>query len=562
MGLNITLSLSGARSVGSGFTPAPAVSNLQDLNSTTSYVAITSGAAWGDSITRNNQSNDMLGFGVGYSGIAALSYSPSGADDVIEHDRWPTEVGDLVTNFANEGVPGETSTQITTRMQAGSASNVDFVSFGTNDGVNTVAKQQTVYDNVDAIATAGFPKASTVFMPYVAGGGISASSYGLMAYARAQGFEWFDWNTAAVKSAHGMEADTVDLSVNMVQAAQVRAFMSTLTAIGGLDTTHPGSAWSRALSPELAAMAQAIANPSTSPPYMRMQFMPVDWSVSEGTVIGTLDTLGTVENTAINNALGNAGLITLNGTQVLRGSAAAPSASWVDHFIEVQNGNGSFLQRLSFGDSTGRTAWKQAFPVLNHYLTGYGTTAGTISVVGTQATSATSRFMLVGGVEVQVRPNGDLWFKGPFSSNVIYGGSVGDNQHWMMTWSGSTCYTVLDETYTDRSGIFTGLTDGINGPLSMFGAVSGNPSGVVDSSFECEHIYISDSYHGPGSDLSPIWDSAGEASNITGASDVLSGDTPAYSMRGGPGNFAALNYGDAGAPGFYPHWNAANARLH
>lgn len=540
----------------STYTPLPSAANLQDLNDTTTYAVVSSGAAWGDSITANLQSATMLASGAAYSDYTVLNYAPSGADNVISHGPWPQEIAGLVGSFTNEGLGGQTSSEILTRMQSGSPADVDVVSFGTNDSVNSVAKQQTLYDNIDAVAAAGFPVGTTVFMPYKGGGDQSASSYGAMAYARAQGFQWFDWNTALLKSAHQMESDSPDIPVAWLEGRTTNAFMSSPNPTGALDTTHPGSAFSRAVSTELAAMVGAVGG-ADSPPYMRMQNMAVDWDVSEGTVIGTLDTIGTVSNTAVNNALNNGNLITLNGTQVLRGSAAAPSASWVDLFIEVQNAHGSFLQRLSLGRSTGGTLFGLSYPVLEHYLTGYAANSGTISISGNHLTSATSRFIKVGAIEIQCRTNGDFWFKNITSSVLIFGGNVGDDQHVMITWDATHLYSVIGTSYTDRTAIRNAGDITTNGDLRLFGATSGTPSLALDGTFRTDHIYISDQYHGPGSDLSPIWD--GTASAITGTGSVLLGDTPAYSCAGGPGRFATTNWGDAGAPGYYPHWDASNA---
>ncbi len=534
--------------------PLTKIDNLEDLNSVSSYGIVTSGAAWGDSITLNNHSNVMLASGALFSEFINLDYAPSGSYDIISHGDWPTEIASLVGTFSNEGAGGETSSQILSRMISAGPSDVDVVSWGTNDGTST-AQQETIYSNIDAVLSNGFDPDTTIFMPSKAGGLVTANSYGRMAYARNKGFQWFDWNTALVKQAHRMDSASTDLPTTLQQGDLTRAFMSSPNPNGPVDINHPGSAFSEAVSKELASMVSAIAGAS-SPPYMRMQVMSVDWSVPEGTIIGTLDTIGAVTHSFINNDFGNSNLITLSGTNVLRGSAPAPAHSWVDFFIEVRNSHGSFVQRLSLGRSTGLTKFGKAFPVVQNYLTGLSADTGTISIVGKQNTSTTSRFISIGSTEIQIRNNGDLWFKNPFSSNVIFGGNTGDHQHWMMTWSGSTCYTVLGTTYTDRSSIFNGAT--LNGAMSLFGATSGTTAAVTDDTFEVEHIFISDSYHGPGTDLSPIFD--GTQSSITGPSDHL-GTVPVYSMRGGPGNFASKNYGNSGVPGVFPFWDAANAKL-
>jgi hypothetical protein len=540
---------------GGGPTFLPQIDTMQGLMGSTSYVAL-SGSAWGDSITANAQANTMLASGAGYSEYVNLAYTPT--DDVIRHGDWPGEVETLTGGtFANEGGGGQTSAQIVTRMEAAGPGGVDVVSWGTNDlgaGGGAVAIQQGIQASVDRAAAAGFDTATTLFMPFDANGPTGAS-YGSLDYARSLGFHGYNWHCGMLKLAHRMSAESAvaTLPTEWIEGAAPAAFMSSPTPTGGLDTTHPGSAFSEAQSAEIAAICTAMAGGA---PYMHMQTMAVDWSVPAGTLIGQLDTIGTITASNVNNDFGNTGAITLSGRNVYRGAGAAPTGDWAEFFIEVHNAQGSNVNRLMLGLATGGTTFRPCTPVLQSFIAG-NSTAGTISIVVSKISSATSRFMKVGNCEIQLRTNGQLMFSGPFSSNLLFGTNVTTKQHFMVTWDASNCYTVLGTTYTDRAGIYTG--GNVNGALQLFGATSGTPALVTDRTARIEHIYVSDQYHGPGSDLSPIWD--GTDSAITGPGSVLSGDTPHYSMRGGPGKFASENYGSLGRLCMWPDWDAANARL-
>lgn len=525
---------------------------LDALLGSTAYAALF-GAAWGDSITANAQANVMLASGAGYSQFINLVYTP--ANDTIAHGDWPGEVEALAGGtFTNEGQGGETSSQIVTRMEAVTPPSVNVVSWGTNDG-GGIAVQQTMEANVDRAVTKGYPLGATLFMPFKVSGP-TGQSYGICDYARRVGFKTYNWHTGMLKLAHRMNAESAvaTLPTDWIEGAAPAAFMSSPTPAGGLDVTHPGSAFSEAHSLEIAAIVSAM---SGGAPYMQMQTMAVDWSVPAGTLIGTLDTIGTVTASHVNNDFGNTGAITVSGANVYRGSGAAPSGDWAEFFIELRNAQGSNVNRLMLGVATGGTTFRPCVPVIQSFIAG-SSTSGTISVAVAKVFSATSRFMKVGNVEIQARTNGQLLFSGPFSSSITFGANVSTNQHFMLTWDATSAYTVLGTTYTDRTGLYS-ANGNVNGALQLFGATTGTPALVSDRSARVEHIYISEQFFGPGSDLSPIWDGANSA--ITGPSSVLSGDAPLYSMRGGPGKFASENYGSLGKLNMWPDWDAANARL-
>lgn len=526
---------------------------LYALLGSTAYTAL-SGAAWGDSITANNQANVMLASGAGYSEFVNLLYTP--ANDTISHGNWPGEVATLTGGtFTNRGAGGETSDQITTRMEAIAAAGVNVVSFGTNDAAGgSVATQLNMEANIDRIAAHGYGLGSTLIQTFQAKTP-SGSSYGIADYARRAGFHSYNWHTGMLKLAHRMnaEAAVATLPADWIAGSAPVAFMSSPTTTGPADNIHPGSAFSEAHSQEIAAICSAM---SGGAPFMHMQTMAVDWSVPAGTLIGTLDTIGTVTSSFINNDFGNTGAITVSGANVYRGSGSAPSGDWAEFFIEVKNAQGSTVNRLMLGVATGGTTFRPCAPVIQSYIAG-SSTEGTISLVLAKITSATSRFMKVGNCEIQIRTNGQVLFSGPTSSTITIGANVTSDQHFMITWDASNCYTVLGTTYTDRTSIYTG--GNINGSLMLFGATSGTTALVSDRTARIAHIYVSDKYHGPSSDLSPIWDGTGSA--ITGPGSVLAGDAPHYSMAGGPGKFASENYGSLGKLNMWPDWDAANARL-
>ncbi|EBA18414.1 hypothetical protein RSK20926_11864 [Roseobacter sp. SK209-2-6] len=556
LGLGVTSAhLAGLIAQGGGSVPLPQINNLWDLQPT-KYGTLASGAAWGDSITKNNHSNTMLANGIPYSGLTELNYAPPGDLDIIAHGDWPGEVQKLVGGLSNEGEPGETSSQIRARMEAGSPSAVDVVSWGTNDGAPSVARQQVLLDNLIALEAAGYSKDRTVVTHYNVGG--SASSDGFVASARKLGYPVFSWPDAMLKEAHFLAPHSSDLPEKWIEGLRVNAFGSKPgnESWHQFDPIHPGSLFSKAISRELAAYLAALAG-NDAAPHMPPQNMAVDWSVPEGAVIGSLEVLGTVEETFVNNDQGNAEAITLDGTTVRRGPGAAPSGKWADFFIEVRNQHGSGSNRLSLGEATGATRFGEAQPSLRHYFPSLSD-KGTISIVGRPIASADSRYLYIGDWAIQIRPGGDLWFKGPFSSNVIFGGNVGELQHWMVTWDGNTCYTVLGDVYTERTADFNGAT--VGGALELFGAKANDPAQlIVPDAFDTHHIYVSDQYFGPGTDLTPIWTGAG--SGINGPGDKLAGDSPLYSCAGGPGRFATVNWGSEGVPGYRPHWDAASAVL-
>ncbi|MBC7282584.1 hypothetical protein [Hoeflea sp.] len=526
---------------------------LYALLGSTAYAAI-SGAAWGDSITANNQANVMRDSGAGYSEYVNLAYTP--AVDTISHGNWPGEVAALTGGtFVNEGAGGQTSDQITARMEAVAASGVNVVSFGTNDASGgSVATQLNLQANVDRVAAHGYGLGTTLFTTFQAktpGG----SSYGIADYARRAGFKSYNWHTGMLKLAHRMHAETAvaSLPTSWIEGSAPPAFMSSPTPTGSVDNIHPGSAFSEAHSQEIAAIATAM---SGGAPYLQMQTMAVDWSVPAGTLIGTLDTIGTVSGSAVNNDFGNVGAITVSGANVYRGAGAAPSGDWAEFFIEVRNAQGSNVNRLMLGLASGGTTFRPCAPVIQSFIAG-SSTEGTISIVVAKITSANSRFVKVGNCEIQLLTSGQVRFGGPLSSPVASGANVTSYQHFMITWNATSCYTVLGTTYTDRTGTYTG--GNINGSLLLFGATTGTTALVSDRTARVGHVYVSDRYFGPGSDISPIWDGANSA--ISGPADVLAGDAPLYSMAGGPGKFASENYGSLGKLNMWPDWDATNARL-
>ena len=287
------------------------------------------------------------------------------------------------------------------------------------------------------------------------------------------------------------------------------------------------------------------------------------------TLIGTLDIVGSGYQTFINNDFGNTDAIKLNGNQVLRGSGAAPAGRWADFYIEAKNANGSKINRLQLGDATGGTKFGLAYPPLQTYLTNYPSDTGTISLVVQFSLTGNGRMIAVGDWEFQMRSTGRVWYKniaGNFSTNRIVGPGLGVTQHYLITWNGPDLYACEGDTYSGNlSADYTAGGDGINGAFNLFGATSGNPEAatpvVIADGATVYHLYVTDQFYGPGTDLSPIWDQANQQSAITGPGSVLAGDTPVYSMAGGPGKFASENYGSYGKVPCYPNWSASVAQI-
>lgn len=551
--------------------PSAQIATYQETIGAPQYDETANLIAWGDSITLNNQAAEMFAGPNGWSFYTTLGYTP--ADDVIRFTRWPSEVAALIGTVTNNGFGGNTSTQIRTLATANPAptdGTIVTFSWGTNDGVASVADYETIIGNIDLIEAHGFDKARTIWMPANVQSSVSAfgsASFGMVQYARNKGFQWYNWHDAQLKVAHEANANgdiggsPGALAASWKEAGGIPAFMSA-TLTNNYDGVHPGPLFSRALSADLSAFVSAV---NGGAPYMRRQELPVDWTVAAGTEIGRLDCVGGVQFAWINNDFGNTGAISIEvaGGEVIvrRGAGAAPSGSWSEYLIEVANASGRHFNRLMLGnEANGYITFDAAYSPLRTYQSGLGD-KGTISIVYQMPVSGVgSRAMRIGQVAADLRTNGAWWWKGVTSSNLIVGGGTG-LQHHLLTWdeAAGALYNVVGSTFTDQSAIKTAIGSGLNGLWQFFGAVDGTPALVGAHRMRIHHLYVSSTYTPPGSDLSPIW--TGAASAITGPASKIAGHNVLYSCRGGPGRFMSTNWGDLGPLMTYPDFSAATARL-
>lgn len=536
----------------------------------------------GDSIARNNQSQVMryefVNNGNGYSAFTVLGYAP--ADDSIPVGAWPETADSFVAGqISNMGWGGNTSPSIATRFMGSQPADVNQqggpvhspadragITIGIA-GQNNYNKP-TIPDAFEQLKTdwttiiTNADPAKVVMMPFQANLPTlqTTDAYGILSWARrTHGIRTFNWHRSMRRVAHRINGDGDATARQTWMDGNVpTAFMSSPQPASALDPIHPGALFSEAVSYDIARLVSALSPGGA--PMLEDAAVPVDWSVPAGTKICDLDIIGTAQEVVIANDGGAPDAVTCQNGALYRGTGAAPATPWHPIYVAVANAAGMGGAEILLGRRTGTTRFGSGGGRV-YGRNDVATPQGTISLVLKQDVNTATRFLTLGGSEIQLRGNGTVWFKFPeFSANVITGGSAATWLHVLLSWDGTTTYTSVNGAEVDQSANTTGAIDLIGGIRMLGGSPGVTPADVAD----IEHIWVSPEFIPRGSDLSALADPATHRSNITESAYRFSAAEPLIAMAGGPGifgsgrNFATNGLGNLDV---FPEWSAADAQI-
>ena len=585
----------GHRRRGGPLYPEQSVTSIVESNAFNAAAAsfpLTSGAGWcyGDSITLNNQTFDVVALAAGgpygYSDLVNLKYHPT--DDTVSGDRWPAMINSLLTGtITNAGQGGEISTQIVTRYLANSTalSSLGTLSMGTNDNATTSeAGWEVTEGNLDSLLAAHADKPKLVVMPYNVRDVSSYSGEALGGLTHAQmadaaGATGFNWYTASLRKAHDIEADSgatgfsppPDTARNewLLNGELHDCFMAigTGSASGSLDGTHPGPVFSNAISGEVARLFSAL---SGGAPFVHIDSRAVDWSLPQGSKLCDIKISGGVSYGYVANAA-LASACYYRDKALWRGAGSAP-AGVVDCFLVVQNAVGEHSGRVTLGPTAGYATFGKKAPLVGYRTRqsehDFNLYEGTINLCFDQnGATGVSRYMKFGSIEIQLRGSNKLMFRFPADAggDIITTAAAGGPAHVTISWfidpansannlgywrvnnGSSTTFTITRTTPLNFTGSWTVLGDA-------------RTSLMLDGQ-RAHHMWVADSYLPSDTDMTPIAADDG-TSNMSASSIVVAGVTPLIAIGGGAGNWmTGRNWGSLSDFVYHVPWSAADSAI-
>lgn len=288
-------------------------------------------SAWGDSLTA----------GAGSGGQAS--------------DSWVPEMGAYITNtLNNEGVGGETSSQILTRINAATAgqkAQASVVMFGTNDGSGGSYEAPTVIANYDSAATA-------ITGPNVLVGGFQTLPYGV-----------FGGAGAASKDTWRHLRETYPDSAMSLWACMVREIIDDPTAENDLlegsflplQISSFNLHFSDASGLKKDAARALMAADGAGPPMVLEEEVPVRYvsGSAAGAVVHTVRHAGTATSWDIVG--GNAdGAFSINASGQLLATAVPFADDIREVFVRATNANGFHYGRVIVGLAAADNNYSQA----------------------------------------------------------------------------------------------------------------------------------------------------------------------------------------------------------
>lgn len=575
--------------------PVQSIVSLVESNAFNAAAAsfpLPSGAGWafGDSITLNNQTADMVTLAAsgpyGYSDFTNLAYRPTA--NAISGDRWPAMINGLLAGtITNAGQGGQTSAQIVARYLANSTAlaSLGTLSMGTNDN-NTggEAGWEVTKDNLDSLLAAHTAKHKLVVMPYKVRDVSSYSSDSLgglthVQIAEAAGAVGYNWYAGSLRRAHDIEADAGATGYApppgtvrdewLLNGTLHDAFMATGTGSvsGSLDTTHPGPVFSGMIAGEVARLFSAIDGGA---PFVHLDSRAVDWGLPAGSKLCDLKISGAVSHGYVANAA-LASACYCRGKALYRGAGAAP-AGVADCFIVAQNAAGEHSGRVTLGPVAGYATFGKRAPLVGYRTRqaehDFNLLQGTFSLCfDTNGQTAPSRFMKFGSVEVQMRGSNRIMFRFPADAGgdiltsapgagpahvtlsffIDPANAANNLGYWRVNNGAPTNFTITRTAAINFTGAWTALGDA-------------RTSLMLDNQ-RGHHLWVAGSYLPPATDMTPIAADAG-GSNLSASSIVVGGVTPLIAIGGGAGNWmTGRNWGSLSDWVYHVPWSAAESAI-